>query len=136
LWNNAQTVALKRIADLSMPQARARRSTATGPQRPQGFEVGWESPDEPVFEGNWLLLRRRVLWSDQPDAAAKFKTHADMARLKDRLAQSAQRAVEAGFDWLELHFSPRLPVVELITPLTNQRKGRLRGAAWKPLLPA
>jgi anthraniloyl-CoA monooxygenase len=130
LWNDAQMVAFKRIADfVHAAGAGAKIGLQLGHSGPKGStQVGWESPDEPVLEGNWPLLAASAVSYGPTNQMPQAMTHADMARLKDKFVQSAQRAVEAGFDWLELHCAHGYLLSSFITPLTNQRSDDYGGS--------
>jgi anthraniloyl-CoA monooxygenase len=130
LWNDAQMVAFKRIADfVHAAGTGAKIGLQLGHSGPKGStQVGWESPDEPVLEGNWPLLAASAVSYGPTNQMPQAMTHAGMARLKDKFVQSAQRAVEAGFDWLELHCAHGYLLSSFITPLTNQRSDEYGGS--------
>ncbi|MFM9500711.1 bifunctional salicylyl-CoA 5-hydroxylase/oxidoreductase, partial [Streptomyces galilaeus] len=48
-------------------------------------------------------------------------TRADMDRVRDDFAAAARRAVEAGFDMIEVHMAHGYLLASFISPLTNQR---------------
>ena len=58
LWNEAQMRAFKRIVDSAHASGSgARIGLQLGHSGPKGStQLGWESPDEPLPEGNWPLL--------------------------------------------------------------------------------
>ena len=130
LWNDQQMRAFKRIADFVHASGTgAKIGLQLGHSGPKGStQVGWESPDEPVLEGNWPLLAASAVSYGPTNQMPQAMTHADMARLKDKFVQSAQRAVEAGFDWLELHCAHGYLLSSFITPLTNQRSDDYGGS--------
>ncbi len=130
LWNDEQMRAFKRIADFVHASGTgAKIGLQLGHSGPKGStQVGWESPDEPVLEGNWPLLAASAVSYGPTNQMPQAMTHADMARLKDKFVQSAQRAVEAGFDWLELHCAHGYLLSSFITPLTNQRSDDYGGS--------
>ena len=130
LWNDEQMRAFKRIADFVHASGTgAKIGLQLGHSGPKGStQVGWESPDEPVLEGNWPLLAASAVSYGPTNQMPQAMTHADMARLKDKFVQSARRAVEAGFDWLELHCAHGYLLSSFITPLTNQRSDEYGGS--------
>ncbi|MEO8015556.1 MAG: bifunctional salicylyl-CoA 5-hydroxylase/oxidoreductase, partial [Polaromonas sp.] len=130
LWNDTQMLAFKRIADFVHASGTgAKIGLQLGHSGPKGStQVGWESPDEPLPEGNWPLLAASAVSYGPTNQVPQAMTHADMARLKDKFVQSARRAVEAGFDWLELHCAHGYLLSSFITPLTNQRSDDYGGS--------
>ena len=130
LWNDEQMRAFKRIADFVHASGTgAKIGLQLGHSGPKGStQVGWESPDEPVLEGNWPLLAASAVPYGPTNQMPQAMRHADMQRLKDKFVQSARRAVEAGFDWLELHCAHGYLLSSFITPLTNQRRDEYGGS--------
>ena len=55
-------------------------------------------------------------------------TRLDMERIKAEFVQSTRYAIEAGFDWLELHCAHGYLLSSFITPLTNQRDDAYGGS--------
>ncbi|NDP64097.1 bifunctional salicylyl-CoA 5-hydroxylase/oxidoreductase [Polaromonas sp.] len=130
LWNDTQMLAFKRIADFVHASGTgAKIGLQLGHSGPKGStQVGWESPDEPLPEGNWPLLAASAVAYGPTNQVPQAMTLGDMQRLKDKFVQSARRAVEAGFDWLELHCAHGYLLSSFITPLTNQRSDDYGGS--------
>jgi 2,4-dienoyl-CoA reductase-like NADH-dependent reductase (Old Yellow Enzyme family) len=55
-------------------------------------------------------------------------TTADIARVQQAFVTSAQRALAAGFEWLELHFAHGYLAHEFYSPLANQRTDTYGGS--------
>ena len=123
LWNDVQMLAFKRIADFVHASGTgAKFGLQLGHSGPKGStQVGWEAPDEPLPEGNWPLLGASALAYGPNNQVPQALTRSDMQQLKDKFAQATRRAVDAGFDWLELHCAHGYLLSSFITPLTNQR---------------
>ena len=123
LWNTAKMQAFRRIADfVHASGAGAKIGLQLGHSGPKGStQVGWEAPDEPLPARNWpLLAASSVAWSPT-NQLPQAMTRADMDRLVVQFVQSTRYAVDAGFDWLELHCAHGYLLSSFITPLTNQR---------------
>ncbi|CDS53447.1 probable bifunctional hydroxylase/oxidoreductase [Polaromonas sp. CG9_12] len=130
LWNDEQMLAFKRIADFVHASGTgAKIGLQLGHSGPKGStQVGWESPDEPLPAGNWPLLAASEVTYGPTNQVPQAMTHGDMQRLKDKFVLSTRRAVEAGFDWLELHCAHGYLLSSFITPLTNQRSDDYGGS--------
>jgi len=130
LWNEAQMKAFKRIVDfVHASGAGAKIGLQLGHSGPKGStQVGWESPDEPLPEGNWPLLAASAVAYGPNNQLPQAMTHADMERIKAQFVQSTRRGAEAGFDWLELHCAHGYLLSSFITPLTNQRSDAYGGS--------
>ncbi|MBC7608180.1 MAG: bifunctional salicylyl-CoA 5-hydroxylase/oxidoreductase, partial [Polaromonas sp.] len=130
LWNEAQMLAFKRIADfVHASGAGAKIGLQLGHSGPKGStQLGWESPDEPLTEGNWPLLAASEVAYGPTNQTPTAMTRLDMDRVKAEFVQSTRYAVQAGFDWLELHCAHGYLLSSFISPLTNQRGDEYGGS--------
>lgn len=128
LYNDAQSVAFKRIVDFVHTQSNAKIGMQLGHSGPKGStQVGWEGTDEPLPEGNWpLLAASAVAYGEQNQLPAQM-TRVDMDLLRDQFVESTRRAADAGFDWLELHCAHGYLLSSFISPLTNLRTDEYGG---------
>jgi anthraniloyl-CoA monooxygenase len=123
LWNHAQMLAFKRIADfVHVSGAGAKIGLQLGHSGPKGStQLGWELPDEPLSEGNWPLLAASEVAYGPNNQTPQAMTRPDMDQLTAQFVQSTRYAFESGFDWLELHCAHGYLLSSFITPLTNRR---------------
>ncbi|MGV8803799.1 MAG: bifunctional salicylyl-CoA 5-hydroxylase/oxidoreductase [Polaromonas sp.] len=123
LWNEAQMLAFKRIADfIHASGTGAKIGLQLGHSGPKGStQRGWESPDAPLPQGNWPLLAASAVAYGPANQLPQAMTLLEMERIKAGFVQSTRYAVQAGFDWLELHCAHGYLLSSFITPLTNQR---------------
>lgn len=130
LWNDEQTQAWKRIVDFVHGSTRAKIAMQLGHAGPKGStRVPWEGEDLPLESGNWPLLSASPQqYLDGVSAWAKAMTRADMDRVRDDFVAATKRAVEAGFDWLELHCAHGYLLSAFLSPLTNQRSDEYGGS--------
>ncbi|HEX7351014.1 NADH:flavin oxidoreductase/NADH oxidase [Brachybacterium sp.] len=131
LWNAEQTAAWRRItrfcqdqgAKVAVQLAHAGRKASTWPALPRfrsrrgtvpEFAAGWRAvgPTQDPFPG-----------LDAPDALSA----ADIASVVRAFVEAAQRAEEAGFDAIELHFAHGYLVHEFLSPLVNTRTDEYGG---------
>ncbi len=130
LWNDVQMNALKRIVDFAHASGGgSKMGLQLGHSGPKGStQVGWEQTDEPLPAGNWPLTAASAVSFGPTNQMPTAMTRADMDRVTAEFVQSTRYAVEAGFDWLELHCAHGYLLSSFITPLTNVRTDEYGGS--------
>ncbi len=130
LWNEAQAQGFKRIVDFAHASGMgAKMGLQLGHSGPKGStQVGWQHADEPLTEGNWPLLAASAVAYGPTNATPKAMTRQDMDQITAEFVQSTRYAIEAGFDWLELHCAHGYLLASFISPLTNQRNDAYGGS--------
>ena len=129
LYSEAQMLALKRIVDFAHASGNgAKMGLQLGHSGPKGStQVGWEQTDEPLATGNWLLIAASAISFGPTNQTPKAMTRADMDRVTAQFVQSTRYAIDAGFDWSELHCAHGYLLSSFITPLTNVRTDEYGG---------
>jgi len=132
LYNDAQTAAWKRIVDFVHDGTTAKIAMQLGHAGPKGStRVPWEGEDVPLPEPeqNWPLVSASPQqYLDGVSAWSRAMTRDDMDRVTADFVASARRAIEAGFDWLELHCAHGYLLSGFLSPLTNQRTDAYGGS--------
>ncbi len=130
LYNEAQMHALKRIVDFAHASGDgAKMGLQLGHSGPKGStQVGWEQTDEPLTTGNWPLIAASAVAFGPTNQTPSAMTRADMDRVTAEFVQSTRYAINAGFDWLELHCAHGYLLSSFITPLTNVRTDEYGGS--------
>ena len=91
-------------------------------------QLGWESIDAPLLEGNWpLIAASAVPWSGA-NAVPRAMTRDDMDEVIAQFVSATRRGAQAGFDMLELHAAHGYLVSSFITPLMNRRQDEYGGS--------
>jgi anthraniloyl-CoA monooxygenase len=123
LYSHAQMLALKRIVNFAHASGNgAKMGLQLGHSGPKGStQVGWEQTDEPLATGNWPLIAASAVSFGPTNQTPTAMTRADMDRVTAEFVQSTRYAIDAGFDWLELHCAHGYLLSSFITPLTNVR---------------
>lgn len=123
LWNDQQTAAFRRIVDFVHHNSEAHIGVQIGHAGRKGStRVSWEGTDMPLPEGNWPLVSASALpYIEGISQVPQAMTRQQMDVVKDEFVQATQRAVDAGFDWLELHCAHGYLLSSFISPLTNLR---------------
>ena len=129
LWNDVQTLAFKRITDFVHTSSSAKIGLQLGHSGANGStQLGWEVTDEPLAAGNWPLLSASAVAYGEQNQTPAAMSRADMDVLKQQFVASTQRAIDAGFDWLELHCAHGYLLASFLSPLTNVRTDEYGGS--------
>jgi anthraniloyl-CoA monooxygenase len=122
LWDDAQTAGWKRIVDFVHAHSDSKICLQLGHSGGKGStRVGWEGNDVPLEDGNWPVMAvSDVAWSPANQVPAPM-TRVDMDRVKDEFVASTRRAVDAGFDMIELHAAHGYLLAGFLSPLHNKR---------------
>jgi anthraniloyl-CoA monooxygenase len=129
LYAPEHEAAWRRIVDFVHRETDAKICCQLGHSGAKGStQLGWEEMDAPLKDGNWpLLAPSDVAWS--PDNQHPHAmTRDDMIKVRDQFAASADMAVRAGFDMLEIHCAHGYLLSSFITPLTNHRTDAYGGS--------
>jgi anthraniloyl-CoA monooxygenase len=127
LWTDEQGTAWRRIVDWVHAHSDAKIAVQIGHAGAKGStRRAWDGIDKPMLdtdtEPNWRLVSAS---EQQYLAGVSQRSHAmtltEMAQVKADFVAATQRAVAAGFDWLELHCAHGYLLSSFISPLTNQR---------------
>ena len=90
----------------------------------------WQGDDVPLGpeEGPWPTLAPSAEPFRPGWHAPKAMDRADMDRVRDEFVRATEMAVEAGFDWLELHMAHGYLLSSFISPLANRRQDEYGGS--------
>ena len=132
IWGEEHVAPLRRITDLvramgSVPAVQlghsGRKGGITPPwdgyaQLPEDHPDAWESigPTEAPFGGERFPRGARVMTRD------------DIARVVSDFAQGARRALDAGFEWLEMHYAHGFLGAAFFSPIANTREDEYGGS--------
>ncbi len=138
LYTDAHTAAWKRIVDFAHGGSDARVGLQLGHAGRKGAtKLMWEGIDEPLADGAWELLAPSPLPYFPHSQTPRPMDRADMDRVIAQYVASTRRAVEAGFDFIELHMAHGYLLASFLSPLTNLRSdgygGSIEGRARFPL---
>jgi anthraniloyl-CoA monooxygenase len=134
LWNEAQLAGWKRIAGFVHANSDAKLALQLGHAGAKAStRRAWDGIDLPLPEGgpeaNWPLISASPQqYLDGVSAWSRAMTREDMERVREDFVRSTRYAIEAGFDWLELHCAHGYLLSSFISPLTNQRSDEYGGS--------
>jgi anthraniloyl-CoA monooxygenase len=123
LYRDEHTAAWKRIVDFVHAHSNAAIGCQLGHSGRKGStQLLWEGEDQPLPEGNWPLIAPSPLpYLDGISQVPREMTRADMDAVREEFVAATQRAVEAGFDLLEIHMAHGYLLSSFLSPLTNVR---------------
>jgi 2,4-dienoyl-CoA reductase-like NADH-dependent reductase (Old Yellow Enzyme family) len=122
LWSDEHAQAFRRITRFVKEQgavpgvqlAHAGRKASTGLPWHGGGPVG-------IGEGGWQTVAPSPLPFEEGYPAPREMTMADVEGIRGSFAAAARRAVEAGFEAVELHMAHGYLLHQFLSPLTNVR---------------
>ncbi|MCB1623794.1 MAG: bifunctional salicylyl-CoA 5-hydroxylase/oxidoreductase [Pseudomonadales bacterium] len=129
LWNDAQRDAWHRIVSFVHQNSPIKFCMQLGHAGRKGStQLGWESIDHPLPQGNWPLLSASPLpYLPGTSQTPRQMTRSDMDEVREQFVAAAQRALQADFDMLELHFAHGYLLASFLSPLTNIRTDEFGG---------
>jgi 2,4-dienoyl-CoA reductase-like NADH-dependent reductase (Old Yellow Enzyme family) len=129
LWNEEQEKAFTRIATFVKEQGAHAGIQLAHAGRKGSTHVPWTKNGAPLqaWEGAWTTE------GPSPDAFGEYPpprelSFADITRITQEFTHSAERALRAGFDVVELHFAHGYLLHEFLSPLSNHRKDQYGGS--------
>ena len=122
LYAPEHVAAWRRVTDFVHANSAAKICLQLGHSGSKGStRRGWEGMDQPLPEGNWpLMAASDVPWGPH-NQRPRPMTRADMDQVRDQFVRATERAVEAGFNMVEMHAAHGYLLSGFITPLQNKR---------------
>jgi anthraniloyl-CoA monooxygenase len=123
MWNDEQEIAWKRIVDFVHAQTDTKIALQLGHSGRKGStRRGWEGIDQPLESNNWpLVAPSPIPYIPGVSQTPSEITRLEMDQIKAEFVAATERAITAGFDWLEFHCGHGYLMSSFISPLTNQR---------------
>ena len=128
IYSDEQVAQWKRIVDFVHLHSKAKIAMQLGHAGRKGStRVPWEGSDQPLRSGNWPLVAASAIPYYAHSQVPKAMDRADMDAVKADYVRAAERAIEAGFDMLEIHMAHGYLLASFISPLTNRRQDEYGG---------
>jgi anthraniloyl-CoA monooxygenase len=130
LYSDEHTVAWRRITDFVHDQSAAKIGIQLGHSGRKGStKLMWEGMDEPLDDGNWPLVAPSPLpYLAGVSQVPRELTVSDLGEITAQFAAATRRAIQAGFDLVELHCAHGYLLSSFLSPLTNQRTDSYGGS--------
>ncbi|MEQ3670549.1 bifunctional salicylyl-CoA 5-hydroxylase/oxidoreductase [Pseudophaeobacter sp.] len=91
-------------------------------------QVGWDTMDAPLTDGNWDLVSASPLPWSPDNATPREISLAEMDQVKAEFVAAAQMAARCGFDMIELHAAHGYLISSFISPKSNIRTDSYGGS--------
>ncbi|MEU9888916.1 bifunctional salicylyl-CoA 5-hydroxylase/oxidoreductase [Sphaerisporangium sp. NPDC051011] len=122
LYRDDQRDAYARIVDFVHGNSRAKIGVQLGHSGRKGStKLMWEGIDQPLDAGNWEVIAPSRLPYGPGCHVPREADEADLRKVVDDFVAAARRAVEAGFDLVEVHAAHGYLLSSFLSPLANHR---------------
>jgi anthraniloyl-CoA monooxygenase len=129
IYTDEQVAQWKRIVEFVHTHSRAKIAMQLGHAGRKGStQLMWEGIDQPLPQGNWPIIAASAIPYYPHSQVPKAMDRADMDAVKAQYVQAARRALDAGFDMLEIHMAHGYLLASFISPLTNRRDDEYGGS--------
>ncbi len=128
LYRDEHVAPWKRVVDFVHEHSDARIGIQLGHAGRKGAtRVMWEGHNQPVEEGGWPLLSASAVAYAEGSAVPRALDRDLMDAVLGQYRRAAERALEAGFDMLELHGAHGYLPSSFASPLSNLRNDAYGG---------
>ncbi|GAA2145587.1 bifunctional salicylyl-CoA 5-hydroxylase/oxidoreductase [Nocardioides koreensis] len=129
LWTDGQRDAWRTVASFVHRHSTAKIGIQLGHSGRKGStKLMWEGMDEPLDEGNWPVIGPSPLPYGADCHVPREATRADLAKVVADFVAAARRAVEAGFDLVEVHAAHGYLLSSFLSPVANHRTDEYGGS--------
>jgi len=128
LYTDDHVTAWRGITDFAHSQTRAKMAIQLAHAGRKGStRLAWEGSDRPLETGNWpLIAPSPMAWSEASQTPRQMD-RADMDIVREDFVAATRRALEAGFDMVELHCAHGYLLSSFLTPISNHRSDEYGG---------
>ena len=129
LYSDAHTAAWRDITDFVHENSAAKMAIQLSHAGRKGStKISWEGYDVALETGSWPIMGPSPIRWDEGNQLPVEMTRSDMDAVKTDFVTATQRALEAGFDMVELHCAHGYLLSSFITPISNQRSDKYGGS--------
>ena len=123
LWEDGQIAKLKQITHFIQGQGAIPAMQLAHAGRKAGCRPPWEGGAQlSLSEGGWVGLAPSALAFLEGDRLPQAATEADLVEVVEQFRAAAPRALEAGFQVVEIHAAHGYLLHEFHSPVSNQRR--------------
>lgn len=129
LWNSQQIPTLAKIAAFIKSQGAVPGIQLAHAGRKASCDVPWRGGHVlSKKEGGWTALAPSPIPFQEKGPLPQALTHQEIARITNAFQAAAQRALQAGFEVLEIHSAHGYLLHEFLSPLSNHRHDEYGGS--------
>ncbi len=126
LWTDEQTLALKKIVDFVHKHSETKMAIQLAHSGRKGSIM--DGKELPLDEGGWQTVAPSAIPYHTTNRLPRVLSIAEIQEIVEAFKQAAQRAVQAGFDIIEIHTAHGYLLNEFLSPLTNTRTDSYGGS--------
>jgi anthraniloyl-CoA monooxygenase len=128
IWNDEQVASWRTVTDFVHEQTTARIGLQLGHSGRKGStKLMWDGMDEPLESGNWEVVGPSPIAYGEGCHVPRELVRADLDAIVDQFVSGARRAVEAGFDLIEVHAAHGYLLSSFLSPVSNHRTDEYGG---------
>ncbi|WGY00868.1 bifunctional salicylyl-CoA 5-hydroxylase/oxidoreductase [Nocardioides sp. QY071] len=129
IWTDDQAAAWRRVTDFVHANSTAKIGTQLGHSGRKGStKLMWDGMDEPLEDGNWEIVGPSALPYGPGCHVPREATRGDLDQVVADFVAAARRAVDAGFDLVEVHAAHGYLLSSFLSPVANHRSDEYGGA--------
>ncbi|WP_242530704.1 bifunctional salicylyl-CoA 5-hydroxylase/oxidoreductase [Nocardioides aromaticivorans] len=129
LWNDDQREAWRKVTTFVHTHSTAKIGMQLGHSGRKGStKLMWDGMDEPLDEDNWPVIAPSPLPYGNDCHQPLEATRTDLDQVVADFVDSARRAVEAGFDLVEVHAAHGYLLSSFLSPVSNCRTDEYGGS--------
>lgn len=133
IWNDEQAAAWKTITDFVHDETESKIGLQLGHAGRKGStKVAWQGMDEPLdgaqASENWPLLSASAIRYAEGSQTPQAMTIEQMDQVVADHVAATKRALDAGFDLVEVHAAHGYLLASFLSPITNKRSDEFGGS--------
>ncbi|ACZ29346.1 NADH:flavin oxidoreductase/NADH oxidase [Xylanimonas cellulosilytica DSM 15894] len=129
LWTDAQRDAWRTVTEFVHARSTAKIGVQLGHSGRKGStRLMWEGIDKPLEDGNWEVVGPSALPYGSGCHVPREATRADLDKVVADFVAAARRAVDAGFDLVEVHAAHGYLLSSFLSPVANRRDDEYGGS--------
>ncbi|WGY00344.1 bifunctional salicylyl-CoA 5-hydroxylase/oxidoreductase [Nocardioides sp. QY071] len=128
LWTDEQGAAWRKVTEFVHARTTAKIGVQIGHSGRKGStKLMREGMDEPLEDGNWEVIGPSALPYGPGCHVPREATRADLDQIVTDFTATARRAVDAGFDLIEVHAAHGYLLSSFLSPVANRRTDEYGG---------
>lgn len=134
LWSDEQRDAWRRVTDFVHERSSAKIGAQIGHSGRKGStKLMWDGIDEPLDEDNWEVIAPSPIPYGAGCHIPREATYSELQEIRGEFVDAAKRAVEAGFDLIEVHAAHGYLLSSFLSPISNHRTDGYGGSMERRL---